>query len=343
MIKNSSQENIKSSDVKSWLSCERRVWYDNYPPENKREIEPFDQLIINRSAEHKEVIYQKLSKQYTIEHAQSPEHTKELITKCVEVIYEPQLLDSSSNLFGTPDFLIRHEDGEYQPADAKIIKSTINSKTGKVKKELQIEFGIYKQLLGTNLPGLVYLVDGELQKVHDLDDELVDDFIKKMNKILAENDPPTARYVHSECKKCPYYSICYPQFIDKGEITLIFGIDRRSAPKLEEIGIDTFQKLLASEPDKISKIPRITNNEKIVLQAKSWHTGEIFKLKNIELPKGTWVHFDVEDNPLDLSGEKHVYLWGFLKPNYDEESFEYSWTDNMNDDCKRLAQIPCTS
>ena len=58
MIKNSKQENIKSSDAKSWLSCERRVWYDNYPIEDKEKIiDPFSQLIIDRSAEHKEAIY----------------------------------------------------------------------------------------------------------------------------------------------------------------------------------------------------------------------------------------------------------------------------------------------
>ena len=339
MIENSKQENIKSSDAKSWLSCERRVWYDNYPPEDKREIELFDQLIIDRSAEHREAVYHRLSKQYTIERAQSPKHTRDLMEKGVQVIYEPQLLDSSRNLLGTPDFLIRHEDGEYQPADARIIKSTKiitkGDKSDKDKKEIQIQFGIYQQLLGTNLPGLVYLGHGEIEEVHDPDDKLVGKFLNEMNEILAETGPPSsARYAHSICKTCPYYSICYPQFIDEGEITLVYGIDRRSAPKLEEIDIDTFQKLLASQPDDIPKIPYLTNNEKAVLQAKSWHTGEIFKLNDIELPKGTWVHFDIEDNPLDLSGEKHVYLWGFLVPDYDEDAFEYSWTDNMDDDLK---------
>ena len=34
------------------------------------------------------------------------------------------------------------------------------------------------------------------------------------------------------------------------------------------------------------------------------------------MPAGTWVHFDIETNPLSPSGEEHVYLWGLLLPPY---------------------------
>ncbi len=35
-----------------------------------------------------------------------------------------------------------------------------------------------------------------------------------------------------------------------------------------------------------------------VLQARSQLTGEVFILEPPQLPTGTWVHFDVETNPL---------------------------------------------
>ena len=253
------------------------------------------------------------------------------MAKGVDVIYTPQLLDSTTNLLGTPDFLIKHEDGEYQPVDVKLVK------TSEYKKEIEIQFGIYQRLLKSNLSGIIYLGNGEPEKIYNKSDKLVDDFIKKMNKILTESDPPTARYVHSECKECPYYSVCYPQFIDKGEITLLYDINKNLASELEKIGINSYQKLSELDPASIPEIPYLKTHEKkekAVQRAKSWRTGEVIKLNNIKLPEGTWVHFDVENNPLEISDSEHVYLWGLLGPDYDKDAFQYSWTDSMEDDQK---------
>ena len=68
------------------------------------------------------------------------------------------------------------------------------------------------------------------------------------------------------------------------------------------------------------------------LQAKSFLTGEIFKLNEITLPEGNWIHFDIEDNPLTSTRVRHVYLWGFLVPPYDKSGFEYVWTDDESQD-----------
>jgi uncharacterized protein len=62
--------------------------------------------------------------------------------------------------------------------------------------------------------------------------------------------------------------------------------------------------------------------QRAVLQAKAYLTGNFYQLKPVQLPQGTWVHFDIEDNPLTESGQKHVYLWGFLKPGYGQTDFE---------------------
>jgi len=66
-----------------------------------------------------------------------------------------------------------------------------------------------------------------------------------------------------------------------------------------------------------------------VLQAKSYFDESFHKLKPINLPNGSWIHFDIEVNPLTASGKEHVYLWGFLKPPYEGRgSFDYVWTDS---------------
>ena len=48
------------------------------------------------------------------------------------------------------------------------------------------------------------------------------------------------------------------------------------------------------------------------------------------LPGGTWIHFDIEVNP--LVDPSKVYLWGLLKPPYDSSSFDYAWSDGSEEE-----------
>lgn len=320
---------IKPSDAKSWVSCARRVWFDNFQPDGTTvDVSEFDQLIIDQGMEHERAILDKLSKDHEVQTARSVDHTNQLMQQGVEIIYQAQLEDAEENLIGYPDFLIRHETGEYQPADAKLARSD-------EKKEIQIQLGFYRRMLSNNLPGIVFLGTGEKTEIGDEANSAVNTFITEMRNVLDSGEPPLVRYSHSKCQICPYNVICKPGFEEVGEITLAYGVDSRAAPHLEASGITTLQELADADPENIDDVPYLKGFEKkrkAVLQAQSWLTGEVFKLQDFELPAGTWVHFDVEDNPLEVSGQKHVYLWGFLKPDYEAKSFEYSWTDTMKDD-----------
>ena len=320
---------IKPSDARSWLSCVKRVWFDNFPPDGSvTKVSEFDQLIIDQGLAHEEVVLDQLSKSHTVHRALSIAHTRQLMEEGAEIIYQARLENLEESLIGSPDFLVRHETGEYQPADAKLARSD-------EKKEIQVQLGCYRLMLGITLPGIVFLGTGEQTEIGDEANPLVDKFIAGMRNVLDKDDPPVVRYTHSKCKICPYYLICNPDFETRGEITLVYGVDSRNAPYLEEAGITTMQQLADTDAEAIPDVPYLKGFEKkkkAVLQAQSWLTGEVFKLKEFELPGGTWVHFDVEDNPFEISGQKHVYLWGFLKPDYGVDAFEYSWTDTMADD-----------
>lgn len=320
---------IKPSDAKSWVSCARRVWFDNFPPEGPvAKIAAFDQLIIDQGMAHEKAVLDQLSENHTVHKAQSFDHTKQLMEESAEIIYQAHLENPEEGLIGYPDFLIRHGTGKYQPADAKLVHSG-------EKKEIQVQLGFYRRMLGSALPGIVFLGTGEQTEIGDEANPVVNKFITEMRNVLDSNKPPLVRYSHSKCKICPYYAICKPGFEERGEITLIYGVDSRSAPHLEKAGITTVQQLADTDPETIEDVPYLKGLEKkqrVVLQTRSWLTGEVFKLNNVELPGGTWIHFDVEDNPLEVSGQKHVYLWGFLKPDYGPDAFEYSWTDTMEKD-----------
>jgi predicted RecB family nuclease len=320
------KQSIKPSDAGSWLNCVKRVWFDNFPPKGPvTKISEFDALIIDQGLAHEKVVLDQLSGKHTIRRAQSVDHTRQLMEEGVEIIYQAQLENIKEGLKGSPDFLVRHETGEYQPADAKLARSD-------AKKEIQVQLGFYRLMLGCDLPGVVFLGTGEQTEIGDEASSLVDQFITGMRNLLDSDDPPVVRYTHSKCKICPYYLICKPDFEQRGEITLVYGVDSRNAPHLEESGITNMQQLADADAETIPDVPYLKGfdkKKKAVLQAQSWITGEVFKIKDFELPGGTWVHFDVEDNPLEISGQKHVYLWGFLKPDYGIDAFEYSWTDTM--------------
>lgn len=339
---------IKPSDAKSWISCGRRVWIDNRA---ELQIAPkedfFELLIIDLGIQHEQAVLERLSRTLTVHKARSPEDTRRLIQEGVQVIYQAQLVDEENGLVGFPDFLIRNNDGEYQAADAKLSLNAEN-------KDIQIQLGVYRHLLnrmlGSELPAIVFLGNGEQALVGDEANTITDKFVTEMRALLESEDEPLVHYSHSKCRDCPYYTHCKPVFEAKEDLSLLYGIQGRAADGLVGAGINTISQLASTDPVTIPDVPYIKGKEKkqrAVLQAKSYQTGEVFQIGSISLPQGHWVHFDIEDNPLTGTSDKHVYLWGFLVPdaqgNWDEENFEYVWTDSTDEDeygwLQFLAQI----
>ena len=319
---------IKPSDAIAWSSCIRRAWLDNkggftVAPEE----DAFAQLIKQFGDEHELLVLQRLRNQWDVHVASSPEDTRQLMAKGVRVIYQAQLFDEKNGLIGYPDFLIRHESGEYQAADAKLSLS-------ENKKEIQIQLGFYRRLLGNSLPAIVFLGNGSEAIIGDEADSVTDQFISGMSELLASDIEPEVRYSHSKCRICVYTAHCKPEFDKKEELSLLYGIQGRAAEGLEGDGIKTITQLSATDPAKIPDIPylKCEKKKRAVLQAKSWLSGEIFQINPVSLPEGDWIHFDIEDNPLTGTGEKHVYLWGFLLPSNDYDYFDFIWTNDDSED-----------
>lgn len=321
---------IKPSDARSWKHCHRRVWFDNFPPAEMEKVEtnPFDQLIIEMGIRHEHKVMQDLARKFQLVKATSPEHTQALMKDGAQVIYQPQLLDNKNRIIGNPDFLILTESGEYQPADAKLSGSA-------EKDEIQIQLGVYRKLLNSTLPALVYHGNGNIGEIGDESKKLAEEFLHSMRELLSQMHEPEVRYGESKCKVCPYIGLCKPKFEAKQELTLLYGVDSRNAPQLEKHGIRTISDLANADPASIPDVPYLKGHKKkqrAVLQAKAYFSDQSHKIADIKMPEGAWVHFDIESNPLTDSGEEHVYLWGLLKPPYDDSVFEYIWTDTEAQD-----------
>ena len=322
---------IRPSDAVSWTECDRRVWLENKGSIIQDQSEnAFDKLVQDKGVEHEYKILKMLQKNYQVREATSFEHTKMLMADEAEVIYQAQLKNDIEGFVGYPDFLIRNKNGIYQPADAKL---SLNPK----KKSIQIQLGFYRKLLGVDLPAIVYLGDGSTAEIGDEANAITEKFINEMRILLAEEEEPSVRYSHSKCSACPYLQHCKPGFQASEELSLIYGIQGRSAQGFEKIGIKSITELSNADYETLPDVPYLKGSlmkKRAVLQARSYLNNEIFNIAPINLPKGTWVHFDIEDNSLTTTVDKHVYLWGFLAPIDGKNKFEYVWTDTEDDDEK---------
>jgi len=322
-------QQINPSDAVPWKYCRRRVWLDKQPASG--EVLPaseLDQLIVELGLRHERTVLAEISLDRQVVEAQSVEHTKSLMNNKTEVIYQGQLLSSDGRIFGVPDFLMLNPDGEYQPVDAKL------SLDGQ-KEEIRIQLGIYRQLLNTDLPGIVILGNGEQVEIGDETQASSNKFIEDMKTLLGSPDVPNVRYSHSRCKGCPYYQHCRPAFEKKGDLSMGYGVQGRAANGLEAVGVTDIKSLAAMDNNTLPDVPYLKKDEKksrAVVQAQAWLSGKVIQCHDIALPSGTWCHFDIEDNPLTTTGEKHVYLWGFLLPPYAAENYEAVWTDGEEED-----------
>ena len=166
---------------------------------------------------HEQAVLERLSGDMDVHTASSPEDTARLMADRVPAIYQAQLLNEAEGIIGLPDFLLLDESGQYQAADAKLSLS-------EEKKEIQVQLGIYRRLLGTGLPAIVFLGDGEQALIGDEANAVANQFATEMRELLSSEDEPLVRYSHSKCRACTYYTHCKPPFEQKGELSLLYGI-----------------------------------------------------------------------------------------------------------------------
>lgn len=323
ITKKPAQHLIKPSDVSSWIHCIRRVWLDKHQA-TEFEIDEFTQLLFDIGLEHEAAVLAKLQNDHEVYKAKSVEHTQALMAQGVTIIYQARLLNEQEGLIGFPDFLVRHESGHYQAADAKLSQS-------EHKKGIQIQLGLYRRLLANELPALVFLGDGRTVALGNEINPMVEDFILNIKELLNMSQQPDVHYSHSKCRIFPYYAHCRADFESKEDLSLLYGIHGNAAKHLTEAGIATITQLANNDAETIPDVPYLKGpkrKHRAVLQAKSFLTGKIFQLNKVKLPVGNWIHFDIEDNPLTPAPVRHVYLWGFLAPPYTKDNFEYVWTDD---------------
>jgi len=320
---------IYASDIHSFQHCRKKFWLERNPPPGTLEIaeDPFLSMQKDLGLRHEQAILSELAHGRVMMEPKSVEETCHLMESGVDLIYQGQLMDEERGLFGKPDFLIRSEDGSYRAGDAKLARS-LKDKTG-------IQLAFYRNLLGTNQGASVFLGNGSVEEVGGEYDEILENFIRDARKIIDAPNPPTASYSVSKCNQCVFHDYCRSGFEQTEDISLLYGVHGKSVPALHSLGIRTIGDLAKTNPQDLPDLPYLkgeARKHRAIAQAKSFQTGNVYLLKDIHLPKGTYVHFDIESNPLNEAGMDHVYLWGLLKPDYSHGDYEWIWSDSLQDD-----------
>ena len=243
---------IKPSDVNSWSLCARRVWLDNKGDFDHQTIDdPFEQLVIELGLAHEQAVLERLSGDMEVHTASSPDDTARLMADRVPAIYQAQLLNEAEGMIGLPDFLLLDDSGQYQAADAKLSLS-------EEKKEILVQLGIYRRLLGAGLPAIVFLGDGEQALIGDEANSVANQFATEMRELLhpktnrwfgtatANATPaPTTRItsLHSNKRKNCRCFMVYR------------GVQGCTASGLESAGIETISKLASADANSIPDVP----------------------------------------------------------------------------------------
>jgi uncharacterized protein len=312
---------IRVSDAVAWDHCVRHAWFLLHPPPGMQlEPDPFEELVRSQGDAHEARVLAGFPDAVA---AVSETDTQRLTRERAPVIYQPRFFDRDIDLIGNPDFLFLRN-GEYQVGDAKLAMSLDG------KNAIKAQLGAYRRLARSELPGLVFLGDGAIEEVPRSDDAIAERFIDDMRALAATPTMPPTHYSYSKCGACPYRDLCVPAFEEADEITLNPMVEVRAAHGLIDQGIATLGALAGKEPGDIADVPYLKGDERkrrAILQARSLKTGDVHILEPVELPQGTYVHFDVETDPLARGGEAEVYLWGCLAPPYTGDDFAYVWKD----------------
>ena len=309
---------INASDAFAWLKCRRRAWFDLHPPEGLKPVEdPFSDLVAARGVEHEQAIREELGHGT---HARSIAHTRALIEQRESLIYQPTFADESIAVIGRPDFLTLESDNDYRVIDAKLATNI------KTHPEIVIQMSTYARLFPSPHRPAVILGDRSFVELDGNVLEAADDFLNDMQILAKQTERPRTDYSHSKCHACAYHDICIPDFERSKELTLIYGLDRRAVPHLENNGIRDYAALAASNPDRLEDTPYFKGDRKtrLVRQARAYLHNRIDVLSAPDLPSCPWVHFDVESDPFANPDEGIVYLWGFLLPN---GRFSHVWAE----------------
>jgi uncharacterized protein len=133
---------------------------------------------------------------------------------------------------------------------------------------------------------------------------------RRLEQIRAGDEP--AVHICSTCGTCGWRGLCVPRALEERHISLVFGLQREIAVKLEAHGVRTIGDLARLDPAQLDDWIRVgtAGAERFVGQATALDRGEAVWRRDPAMPAAeSELFFDVEGDP----DHDALYLFGVLE------------------------------
>ena len=256
------------------------------------------------------------------------QQTLEAVRNHVPVIYQGELAYDATvegirvTVVGRPDFLILDGDA-YLIRDSKLTRKVDDKHHVEIGLQLQLYGWLFRQLVGKPAKRLeVHAGGGDIIEVpYDGGTAALAELarIVSMKRLGAEPYEPLG---WTKCSGgCGYYDRCWQHAEARQDVSLVMDVDQHLARALNEVGVTSAQKLLASFDEKrLSEFKRPWGNGfqkvgkkagKILMYDEVLCGGKERILSPADIPvHDNYVMFDLEGMPPYLDELEKIYLWG---------------------------------
>lgn len=307
---------LTASHLYQYTSCPRWPWNEFHgDPGRKRGPSAFLKKLLADGIQHEESIYAALQPArvpYTGDHAAGEAETRRLMAAGAPLIAQA-VLRAPDGRMGIVDLLERVEGRSalgayaYEPVEIKTARA--------IKSVYKLQLAFYGDLLSDVLGAWperahVILVDGS-RTSFDLEEirGLYEGLMSGLRAVAAGEEPPV--HISSTCGDCPWELACLPHAEQVRDISLTYGLQRRSALGLRGRGVRTLSALASLDPLDVAQWTGVGVGAArlLVTQARALDQGvAVWRDPAAFAPAAVDVYFDIEGDP------EHdvLYLFGVL-------------------------------
>ncbi len=296
----------------------------------KRPLSDFSRFQVERNKNHQESILEELKSKplsYTTT-AEGADKTISEMKKGAELISQGVI--KHDEYLAHPDILRRVGsksalgDHSYEAIEIKL--------GNRLKDEYLMQVMFYSFVLSKiqgKWPKKAHIITGDSREITIDTSEYRERFMKilqLLEKYLEEKrlDVPI---INAHCTECGWGDLCFQHAIEAEDLSLIFGMDKRSREKLNHVGITKMGELAKADPLKVSAKTDLPKNRlsKWSLQARSLLENRIIPIKKPSMPNGkASIFFDIEGDTMG----KTEYLLGLLVQKGNRREYKRFWADN---------------
>ena len=252
------------------------------------------------------------------------ERTRDAVRNGAPVIYQgvlrAELPGSRDVVTGIPDFMILDGDS-HRIRDCKLSRSVREDSHPEIFRQLQTYGWLFEKTFN-RLPAALeaYLGNRILETIPYRGPTRAEADLVKLRNLLLLPDEPWEPVGWSKCGGCPFQHRCWSRAADDHDVSVVYGLDQKTARALREMGINTYDELLQNMGvEKLAGLTRARGRAaqrvgaaapRIIAQARALATGGVMRLGSLALPSGPAVMLDLEGMPPQNDEIDKVYLWG---------------------------------